>query len=180
MSQQLINHYPITQPIDLFIKKKKKRHFSFWCLYVTSIQRLGSTAGFGSFRHACHVWWNPRGKLAGFCVLRHWKALGVLCRQGQRGSSEPHVWSQRREPNQQMKCWLQGLWRETIRTKSHKKRAQSDSLCYLIPICILLILLSNKTLFLASIWTTKKSKSQFLLIPNLPHVTSRDPTERRL
>lgn len=60
---------------------------------MTKIQRLGSTAGFGSFRHACHVWWNPRGKLSGFYVLRHWKALDVLC-QGQRGSSEQHVWSQ--------------------------------------------------------------------------------------
>lgn len=130
-----------------FVTKKKRRHFSFWCLYVTKIQRLGSRAGFGSFRPACPVRWNPRGKLPGFYALRHWKALGVLCRQGQRGSSEQHVCSQRREPNQ-MLCWLQGLWRGTIRTKSHKKSAENDFLCHLIQISILPY---KKTLFLASI-----------------------------
>lgn len=46
---------------------------------------------------------------------------------------------------------LQGLWRGTIRTKSHKEECLNDFLCHLIQICILLIFLYKKTLFLASI-----------------------------
>lgn len=177
MSQQLINHYPITQHIDLFKKKE-----DILASGAFTWQHL--TASFYG-----GIWLIPS------CVPRMMestrKADGILRVTSLQSSGCPLsprttrlIGAARlvsgREPNQQMKCWLQGLWRGTIRTKSHKKRALNDFLCHLIPICILLILLSKETLFLASIETTKKSKSQFLLMPNLPHVTSRDPTETRL